>query len=82
MSTLHVPDDILQRLGATAGDALVEIACRLYETQSLPFDQAARLAPVGLEQCAEQCARRNIPVYWYSADDVARDLKTLERMGL
>ena len=82
MSTLHIPDDLLRRLGRTDGEALMEIACRLYETNRLPFDEAARLAETSLEQFAEACAARRIPVYWVTEEDLTGDLRTLERMGL
>lgn len=82
MSALQIPDDVLRKIGATDEDALLEIACRLYETRQLSFDQAARLARVGLETVADACAARRIPVYWYTADDLKNDLETLKKMGV
>jgi predicted HTH domain antitoxin len=82
VSTLHVPDDVLKQIASTEREALIEIACRLYETRRLPFDQAARLAGVDLEGFADACASRRIPAYWYSADDLARDVETLKKMGI
>jgi len=49
MSVLHIPDDVLRRLGSSDRDALTEIACRLYETYRFKFDEAARLADVDLD---------------------------------
>ena len=46
MSVLHIPEDLLRRLGPSDRDALTEIATRLYETGRLRFDEAARLAGV------------------------------------
>lgn len=82
MSVLNVPDDLLKRLGADNHDALVEIACRLYETSRLRFDEAARLADITLEALAESCAARSIPVYWYGVEDLATDLAALNKMSL
>ena len=82
MSAIQVPDDVLRQLGATAGDALIEIACRLYETQRLKFDQAARLAGVPLETFARECSVRRIPVYWYTPEDLESDLNTLKAIGV
>lgn len=82
MSTLHIPDDVLKRLGGTEREALTEIACRLYETRRLPFDEAARLAETPLEAFAEACAARRIPVYWLTEDDLVNDLRTLKKMGI
>ena len=80
MSVLHVPDDLLRRLGPSDHDALTEIACRLYETHCLKFDEAARLAGVALDTMAEACALRKIPVYWYQSEDLESDLDTLKKM--
>jgi predicted HTH domain antitoxin len=82
MSVLNVPDDLLKRLGADNRDALVEIACRLYETSRLRFDEASRLADVTLEAFAAACALRKIPVYWYGVEDLDTDLAALHKMGL
>ena len=82
MSVLHVPDDLLKRLGPTDQGALLEIACRLYETKRLKFDEAARLANVDLDAFAGACASRRIPVYWYRSEDLLSDLETLKKMRL
>ena len=49
---LHVPDDLLKRFGPNDAGALLEIACRLYQTGRLKFDEAARLANVDLDAFA------------------------------
>ena len=82
MSVLHVPDDLLRRLGPSDRDALMEIACRLYETHRLKFDEAARLADVDLDTYAAACASRKIPVYWYESADLESDLDTLKKMRM
>jgi len=82
MSVLNVPDDLLKRLGPDDERALLEIACRLYETKCLTFDEAARLAKVDLDVFASACALRKIPVYWYRSEDLRSDLETLKKMSL
>jgi predicted HTH domain antitoxin len=82
MSALHVPDDILKRLGPNSAGALLEIACRLYQTERLKFDEAARLADVDPDAFAAGCASRKIPVYWYRPEDLRADLETLKKMNL
>ena len=74
MSLLHVADDIIKRLGSSEGEALLEIACRLYETAKLRFDEAAKLASVSLDIFAAACEARKIPVYWLSDDELESDL--------
>jgi predicted HTH domain antitoxin len=82
MSVLNVPDDLLKRLGPDEEGARLEIACRLYETKCLTFDEAARLAKVGLDTLASGCASRKIPVYWYRSEDLPSDLATLTKSNL
>jgi len=82
MSVLRVPDDLLKRLGPNDAGALVEIACRLYQTSFFKFDEAARLANVGLDAFAAACASRKIPVYWYRSEDLMADLEALKKMNL
>jgi predicted HTH domain antitoxin len=79
MSVLHVPDDLLKRLGPNNASALLEIACRLCQTGPLKFDEAARLANVDLDAFAAACVSRKIPVYWYRSEDLLLDLDTLKR---
>ncbi len=81
MSVLNVPEDLLKRLGPNDREALVEIACRLYETNSLRFDEAARLANLDLEAFGRACASRKIPVYRYDIEDLRSDLETLKNLG-
>jgi predicted HTH domain antitoxin len=82
MSVLHVPDDLVKRLGSNNAGALLEIACRLYQTGPLKFDEAARLADVNLDAFAAACVSRKIPVYWYRSEDLISDLDTLKKMNL
>ena len=82
MSTLQIPEDVLRQLGDTDREALIEIACRLYETRRLAFDRAARMAGVDLERFALECAARRIPVYWTTEEDLEQDLATLRSRGL
>ena len=44
MSTLHIPDDVLERAGITEKEALLELACRLFDTGRLSLFFAAKRA--------------------------------------
>ena len=81
MSVLNVPEDLLKRLGPNDQEALVEIACRLYETGRLRFDEAARLASMELDAFGRACTSRQIPVYWYDTEDLRSDVEALKNMG-
>ena len=82
MSVLHLPDDLLKRLGQNDAGALLEIACRLFQTGRLKVDEAARPARVDLEAFAAACADRKIPVYWYRSEDLMADLEAVKKMDL
>ncbi len=48
MTILQSPDDVLRQAGMTEREAVLELACRLFETERLSLFLAARLA--GLPQ--------------------------------
>ena len=50
MATLVVPDDVLREAGLSETEAVVELACRLFEAGKLTLWPAARLA--GLDRVA------------------------------
>jgi predicted HTH domain antitoxin len=79
---LVISDEALREAGLTAGDALVEFACRLFDANKMTLWSAAKLA--GLTRVAfEQALReRNIAIYRPQPSDLADDLAALDRMGV
>lgn len=79
--SLVIPDDILLESGSSDHEALIEIACRLYDAEKLPLWPAARLC--GLDRMAfiKELQKRQIPVFRPSVEEVEDDIKTLERFG-
>ena len=79
---LVISDETLKEAGLTAGDALVEFACRLFDADKITLWSAAKLAGlsrVGFEQALRE---RKIAVYRPQASDLADDLSSLEqRLG-
>jgi predicted HTH domain antitoxin len=77
MSTLHIPDDILDQAGISESEALLELACRLFDTGKLSLFFAARLAKLPAAEFQEVLLKKNIPIYRVDEADLDNDLKTL-----
>jgi len=81
MATLLVPDDVLKEAGLNETEAVVELACRLFEAGRLTLWPAARLAGLDRFAMEEALAARSIPIYRPTLDDLTQDLSTLQRVG-
>jgi predicted HTH domain antitoxin len=81
MSTLHIPDGILKQAGITEQEAVIELACRLFDTGKLTLFFAAQLAGMPQPQFEDLLLERNIPIYRYTDRDLQNDLKTLRQSG-
>jgi predicted HTH domain antitoxin len=79
MTTLQIPDDILTQAGITEREAVLELACRLFETGRLTLFFAARLAGLTQPEFEDALLERKIPIYRYSEDDLENDLRTLRQ---
>jgi predicted HTH domain antitoxin len=71
--TISIPDDILREAGLSESDALVELACRLFDAGRLAKESAARLC--GLDRVAfeRELHRRNLAVYRTTLEDYEQD---------
>ena len=76
-----IPDETLKAAGLTERDALVEIACLLYDAGKLALWPAAKLAGLTRSKFEEELMSRRIPVYRPTVQDLADDLSTLERLS-
>lgn len=80
MSTLHIPDDVLKEAGLSEEEALVELACRLFETGRLSLFYSAKLAGVPQPEFEDILLDRRIPLYHYTEQDLQSDLRTLRHL--
>lgn len=78
----NIPDHVLQEAGLTANEALVELACSLFNSQRLSLWSAAQLAGLSRTEFEGELLKRKIPIYRPSVDDFQQDLHTLRRLGL
>ncbi len=63
-------------------DALVELACRLFQAGRLTLWAAARLAKIRRVDMEGELLQRGIPIYHPTTGDLERDLRALERLGI
>jgi predicted HTH domain antitoxin len=82
MAALPIPDDILKEAGLTEKEALVELACRLFDAGRLTLLNSARLAGLDRAGLEDALIERGIRIYRPTVDDVVQDLAALKRLGV
>lgn len=78
---LTIPDDVLKAADLSERAAQVEIACRLFQAGRLTLWSAARWVAMSRTEFEAELLDRGIPLYVLTAEDVASDLKALEKLG-
>ncbi len=64
------------------GEALVEIACRLFEAGKLTLWSGARLARLSRVVFEQELRARHIALYRPTVDGLEADLDALDRIGV
>jgi predicted HTH domain antitoxin len=79
---LVIPDDVLREAGLNERDALIEVACRLFDAGKLTLWSAARLAGLSRVAFEDELLARGIS--WLRPDphDLAEELAALDRLGV
>ena len=75
-----ISDETLKQAGLTEREALVEIACHLYDPGRLALWPAAKLAGLRRVDFEQELINRKIPVYRYTEQGLADDLAALDRL--
>ena len=75
-----ISDETLQQAGMTEREAVVEIACRLFDAGKLALWPAAKMAGLSRVEFESELMKREIPVYRPTLQDLKDDLATLERL--
>jgi len=78
---ITISDEVLKEAGMSDREALVEIACRLFEAGKLSLPLAARLAGVDRGEMEDELLDRNIPFYRPSLDDYRQDVDALRKLN-
>lgn len=80
MMPLVIDDKTLEAAGLTEKDALIEFACRLFESGKLSKVAAARMCGLNRIDFESELARRGIDIFRYTAKDLDHDLATLDQV--
>ena len=75
-----ITDETLQQAGMTEREALIEIACRLFDIGKLHLWPAAKMAGMSRVEFEQELIDREIPIYRPTLQDLADDVATLERL--
>ncbi len=76
--TISIPDDILARAGFTERDALIELACRLFDADRLEKPDATRLCGLSRTEFEAELFKRGLAVYRTSLAEYEQDRKSFE----
>jgi predicted HTH domain antitoxin len=79
-----ISDEVLKEARLTQAEALIEIACRLFDAGKLDSPAAARLAGLSRTEFEAQLIARDLPLVRYSDDmweQEAAGLRYLESRG-
>jgi predicted HTH domain antitoxin len=79
---LIIPDEVLRAAGMNEQEALLEIACRLFEVGRLTLWKAAKLADVTRVEFERELLQRRIPLYRPTVDDLKGEMAALDRLGV
>jgi predicted HTH domain antitoxin len=77
-----ISDETLEKAGVTECEALIEIACRFFDTGKLHLWPAAQLAGMSRSEFEVELTNRQIPVYRPTLEDLAEEMAALKRLGL
>ena len=80
VTTLQIPQDILDSARLTPKDLKVEIAVHLYEEGRLSIGKARELAGMSLWEFRQMLAARGISPH-YDVKDLEEDMATLRELG-
>ena len=80
VTTLDIPQDILESARLTASELKIEMAVYLYAAGRLSIGKARELAGMSLWQFRQLLASRQIPPH-FDESDLAADIETLKELG-
>jgi predicted HTH domain antitoxin len=75
-----ISDDVLKQANLSERDALIEIACRLFDADKLTKTQASRLAGLSRIDFEAELVRRGLPVIHIDDEYWEQELKSLQRI--
>jgi predicted HTH domain antitoxin len=76
---LVIPDEVLRAADMSESEARVEVACRFFDAGRLSFGHAADAAGLSHIEFSDALAKRSIPRYRYTSEDLREDRKAVEK---
>ncbi len=76
-----ISDQTLEQAGMTEREALIEIACRLFDIGKLHLWPAEQMAGMSRVEFEQELMDRKISVYRPTIEDLHQDLAALKRLG-
>ena len=77
---LVITDEQLEAIKMDERDALIEIACRLFDGERLSLPAACRFAGISRVAMEAELRRRQIAIYRPTVEDLHEDLETLRNL--
>jgi predicted HTH domain antitoxin len=77
-----ISDETLKQAGITEQEAIVEIACRLFDIGKLHLWPAAKMAGMSRVEFEQELMHRKIPIYRPTIEDLHQELAALKRLGI
>ena len=77
-----ISDEILAEAGLSEREALIEIACRLFQADKLSLAPAARLAGLGRSEFEYELITRRIPIYFPTIEQINEEMAAMDRLGI
>ncbi len=75
-----IPDEILQLDGLSEREALIEIACRLFDANVIHLPTAGKMAGLTRVEMQTELIKRKIPIHRPTGEDLMEDLETLKQL--
>lgn len=79
---LVIPAETMRDLGMCEREALIEVACRLYDAEKLSMPAAAKMCGKSRMEFFDELATRGLPTIRITPEDLAQDVATLQRLGV
>ncbi|MEL4896879.1 UPF0175 family protein [Crocosphaera sp. Alani8] len=78
--SLLISDEILNSVGLSDQELLVEIAIMLFQKERVSLGKASKIAKMNYVEFQELLATQNIPIH-YNIEEFDQDVKTLKETG-
>ena len=73
--TLEIPDSVLKSSGLNEKEMRIEIACRLFDAQTLGKSEASRMCGLTRDEFNSELMKRNLPLIRYTEEMWEQDRK-------